>query len=291
MPNAVRSQEGRPMHAVAAGAVREAELEGGLRYPGAEAPFYVPVGDEVALFEAAHLDGTAVMLKGPTGCGKTRFVEYMAWRLGRPLVTVACHDDLSASDLTGRYLIRGGETVWQDGALTLAVRHGALCYLDELVESRQDVVVVIHPLTDHRRMLPIEKHGEIVEAAPGFQLVASYNPGYQHALKELKPSTRQRFVTIEFDFPPAAVEREIVMHEGGVDADTAARLTELAMRVRRLHDRGLPEVPSTRVLIATARLIARGIAPQAACRAALVGPLTADPDVLAAGRDLVAATI
>ena len=291
MPNAVRSQEGRPMHAVAAGAVREAELEGGLRYPGAEAPFYVPVGDEVALFEAAHLDGTAVMLKGPTGCGKTRFVEYMAWRLGRPLVTVACHDDLSASDLTGRYLIRGGETVWQDGALTLAVRHGALCYLDELVESRQDVVVVIHPLTDHRRMLPIEKHGEIVEAAPGFQLVASYNPGYQHALKELKPSTRQRFVTIEFDFPPAAVEREIVMHEGGVDADTAARLTELAMRVRRLHDRGLPEVPSTRVLIATARLIARGIAPQAACRAALVGPLTDDPDVLAAVRDLVAATI
>ena len=279
------------MHAVSAGAAREAELRGGLQYPGAEAPFYVPVGDEVALFEAAHLDGTAVMLKGPTGCGKTRFVEYMAWRLGRPLVTVACHDDLSASDLTGRYLIRGGETVWQDGALTLAVRHGALCYLDELVESRQDVVVVIHPLTDHRRMLPIEKHGEIVEAAPGFQLVASYNPGYQHALKELKPSTRQRFVTIEFDFPPANVEREIVMHEGGVDADTAARLTELATRVRRLHDRGLPEVPSTRVLIATARLIARGIAPQAACRAALVGPLTDDPDVLAAVRDLVVATI
>ena len=286
MPEAERSTA-QPL----ASPIADAELMGGLRYPRPDAPFYLPVHDEVALFEAAHLDGAAVMLKGPTGCGKTRFVEYMAWRLGRPLVTVACHDDLSASDLTGRYLIRGGETVWQDGALTLAARRGAFCYLDEIVESRQDVVVVIHPLSDHRRLLPIEKHGEIVEAAPGFQLVASYNPGYQHALKDLKPSTRQRFVMIDFDFPPADVEREIVMHEGGVDAATAARLTELAMRVRRLRDRGLPEVPSTRVLIATARLIARGIAPQAACRAALVGPLTDDPDVLAAVRDLVAATI
>jgi nitric oxide reductase NorQ protein len=295
MPDAILVPERHPVQAAVSdavrGDVRGAEREGGLRYPDAEAPFYVPTGDEVALFEAAHADGAAVMLQGPTGCGKTRFVEYMAWRLARPLVTVACHDDLSASDLTGRYLIRGGETVWQDGALTLAARHGAFCYLDEVVESRQDVVVVIHPLSDHRRLLPIEKHGEIVEAAPGFQLVASYNPGYQHALKELKPSTRQRFVTIGFDFPPVTVEQEIVVHEGGVDAATAARLTELATRVRRLRDRGLPEVPSTRVLVATARLIARGIAPQAACRAALTGPLTDDPDVLAAVNDLVAATI
>ncbi len=270
---------------------RAAGLDGGLRFPSADAPYYVPVGEEVALFEAAYQDGTAVMLRGPTGCGKTRFVEYMAWRLHRPLVTVACHDDLSASDLTGRYLIRGGETVWQDGALALAARHGALCYLDEIVESRQDVVVVIHPLSDHRRLLPIEKRGEIVEAAQGFQLVVSYNPGYQHSLKEMKPSTRQRFVTIDFDFPPIEVEREIVRHEGGVDADTAARLTELATRVRRLSDRGLPEVPSTRVLIATARLIARGVAPRTACRAALAGPLTDDPDVLAAVYDIVEATI
>ncbi len=262
-----------------------------MRFAPADAPYYVPINDEVALFEAASADGAAIMLKGPTGCGKTRFVEYMAWRLARPLVTVSCHDDLSASDLTGRYLIRGGETVWQDGALTLAARHGAVCYLDEVVESRQDVVVVIHPLSDHRRLLPIEKHGEIVEAAAGFQLVVSYNPGYQHALKELKPSTRQRFVTIDFDFPPADIERQIIMHEGGVDADTAARLSDLATRIRRLEDRGLPEVPSTRVLIATARLIARGIPPQAACRAALAGPLTDDPDILAAIHDLVAATI
>ena len=271
-------------------AAHEPEHIGGLRYPIDE-PYYVPVGEEVALFEAAHQDGTAVMLKGPTGCGKTRFVEYMAWRLRRPLVTVACHDDLSASDLTGRYLIRGGETVWQDGALTLAARHGAFCYLDEVVESRQDVVVVIHPLSDHRRLLPIEKHGEIVEAAPGFQLVASYNPGYQHALKDLKPSTRQRFVMIDFDFPPNDVERAIIVHEGKVDVNTAGRLVQLATRVRRLRDRGLPEVPSTRLLIATARLIARGISPQTACRAALAGPLTDDPDVLAAVHDLVAATI
>jgi nitric oxide reductase NorQ protein len=213
----------------------------------------------------------------------------MAWRLARPLVTLACHDDLSASDLTGRWLVRGGDTVWQDGALTLAARHGAICYLDEVVESRQDVVVVLHPLSDHRRLLPIEKHGEIVEAAPGFQLVVSYNPGYQHALKELKPSTRQRFVTIDFDFPPPDVERAIVAREGNVDEPTAARLVELAIRVRRLRDRGLPEVPSTRVLIAAARLIARGIDPMAACGSAVIGPLTDDPDVRSAIHDLIRA--
>jgi nitric oxide reductase NorQ protein len=261
------------------------------RLRATEAPFYLPVREEVTLFEAAHRDGTPVMLKGPTGCGKTRFVEYMAWRLGRPLVTVACHDDLSASDLTGRYLIQGGDTVWQDGALTTAVRRGAICYLDEVVESRQDVVVVIHPLTDHRRILPIEKRAETLEAAPGFQLVVSYNPGYQHALKDLKPSTRQRFITIEFDFPPATLESEIVLREGGVDRNTAATLVELAARIRRLSDRGLPEVPSTRVLIMAARLIAQGIPRRAACEAALAGPLTDDPDLLAAIGDLLTAVL
>jgi nitric oxide reductase NorQ protein len=256
-----------------------------------EAPFYLPVGREVELFEAAHRDGTAVMLKGPTGCGKTRFVEYMAWRLGRPLITVACHDDLSASDLTGRFLIQAGDTVWQDGPLTLAARRGAICYLDEIVESRQDVVVVIHPLTDHRRVLPIEKRAELVKAAPGFQLVVSYNPGYQHGLKDLKPSTRQRFVSIDFDFPPFALESEIVAREGGVDQSTSTMLVELATRIRRLRDRGLPEVPSTRVLVAAARLVAQGIPLRVACEAALVGPLTDDPDLLGAIGDLLTATL
>src|SRR5215211_8143243 len=186
-----------------------------VRQPGAE-PYYVATGGEVALFEQCHRRGLPVMLKGPTGCGKTRFVEHMAWRLGRPLVTVACHDDLSASDLTGRWLIRGGETVWVDGPLTTAARLGAICYLDEVVEARQDTVVVLHPLTDDRRILPVEKAGELVTAAAGFQLVVSYNPGYQHAIKDLKPSTRQRFVTIEFEFPAPSAEAEIVRHESGV---------------------------------------------------------------------------
>ena len=278
------------LHQAPPGAVALAPDEA-LRYPGPEAPFYLPVGDEIALFEAAHRGGTAVMLKGPTGCGKTRFVEHMAWRLGRPLVTVACHDDLSASDLVGRYLIHGGDTVWQDGALTLAARRAAICYLDEVVESRQDVVVVIHPLTDHRRVLPLEKRGELVEAAPGFQLVVSYNPGYQHALKDLKPSTRQRFVTIDFDFPPARIEQEVVAREGSVDAAVAGTLVELAGRIRRLQDGGLPEAPSTRVLVAAAKLIARGIPPRAACEAAVVGPLSDDPDVRAALGDLLTATL
>jgi nitric oxide reductase NorQ protein len=265
-------------------------LPDGLRYPGGEEPFYLAVGDEVSVFEECHHRGLAVMLKGPTGCGKTRFVEHMAWRLRRPLVTVACHDDLTASDLTGRWLVRGGETVWQDGPLARAARLGAICYLDEIVEARQDVVVVIHPLTDDRRMLPIEKTGELIEAAPGFQLVVSYNPGYQHVLKDLKPSTRQRFVSLEFDFPPAALERRVVSHEGGVDEPTAATLVELAARIRRLRDRGLAEAPSSRLLVATARLIAGGIQPAQACRVALMGPLTDDPDLLAAIGDLIAAT-
>lgn len=231
------------------------------------------------------------MLKGPTGCGKTRFVEHMAWRLKRPFVTIVCHDDLSASDLTGRYLIRGGETVWTDGPLTIAARVGAICYLDELVEARQDTVVVTHSLSDDRRLLSIDKTGEVVQAAPGFQLVASYNPGYQHAIKDLKPSTRQRFVTLEFDFPPAAMEADIVAHESGVKRATAVSLVTLAHRVRRLRDEGLAEAPGTRLLVATARLIAGGVAANEACRVALANPLTDDPDLLAAISDLVATTM
>lgn len=261
-----------------------------LRLPGEE-PYYLPTGGEVEIFEQCHRRHLAVMLKGPTGCGKTRFVEYMAWRLGRPLVTVACHDDLSASDLTGRYLVRGGETVWQDGPLTTAARLGALCYLDEVVEARQDTVVVLHPLTDHRRLLPVEKTGELVEAAEGFQLVVSYNPGYQHVLKDLKPSTRQRFVALTFDFPPPERELAIVQHEGGVDRATAHTLVTLGGQLRRLRDRGLAEVPSTRLLVAAARLIAGGIAPKTACRVGLVAPLSDDADLVAAMHDLVDLTM
>ncbi len=255
------------------------------------APYYLPLGNEVELFRAAHERRLPVMLKGPTGCGKTRFVEHMAHLLGRPLVTVACHDDLSASDLTGRFLIRGSETVWADGPLTTAVRTGAICYLDEVVEARQDTLVVIHPVTDDRRILPIEKTGELLAAAPGFQLVVSYNPGYQHALKNLKPSTRQRFVALEFDFPSPAREAEIVMHESGVPKATARALTELAVQIRRLRDQGLAEGPGTRLLVSVGRLIASGITPREACRTALAAPLTDDPDLLAAIDDLVEQTI
>ena len=271
-------------------AVPRDDEHGALRRFARE-PYYLPTADEIAVFEQCHARGLAVMLKGPTGCGKTRFVEHMAWRLGRPVVTVACHDDLSASDLTGRWLVRGGETVWQDGPLALAVRAGAICYLDEVVEARQDTIVVIHPLTDDRRMLPLDKAGELLDAAPGFQLVISYNPGYQHVLKDLKPSTRQRFVGIEFDFPAPEMEARIVSHEGGVDDATARGLVALAGRLRNLRDRGLAEVPSTRVLVATARLIAGGIPPAAACRAALVSPLTDDPELLGAMHDLIAAVL
>lgn len=256
-----------------------------------EAPFYLPLADEAVVFEQCHRQRLAVMLKGPTGCGKTRFVEYMAWRLGRPLVTVACHDDLSASDLIGRYLIRDGGTVWQDGPLTHAVRTGAICYLDEIVEARQDTVVVIHSLTDHRRILPIDKTGELLQAAPGFQLVVSYNPGYQHVLKDFKPSTRQRFVALELDFPPAEREAEIVAHESGIELATARGLVELAHRLRALKDRGLAEVPSTRLLVATARLIASGIAPKRACQVGLVLPLSDDPSTIGSMLDLVELTI
>jgi nitric oxide reductase NorQ protein len=263
-------------------------VEQGVRHFNRE-PYYLPTASEIDVFTKCHARGLAVMLKGPTGCGKTRFVEHMAWRLKRPLVTIACHDDLSASDLTGRYLIRGDETVWMDGPLTTAARLGAICYLDEVVEARQDTVVVIHPLTDDRRILPIEKTGELLEAAPGFQLVISYNPGYQHAIKDLKPSTRQRFVTLDFDFPSAANEAEIVAHESGVKKSTAQALVELARRVRRLKEQGLAEGPGTRLIVSAAQLIASGIPANEACQAALIGPLTDDPDLLAAISDLVAA--
>lgn len=269
----------------------ESAVHHGVRLLSEEAPYYVPTGDEIDIFSMCHERGLPVMLKGPTGCGKTRFVEHMAWRLQRPLVTIACHDDLSASDLTGRYLIRGGETVWVDGPLTVAARTGAICYLDEIVEARQDTVVVIHPLTDDRRLLPIERTGELIEAAPGFQVVISYNPGYQHAIKDLKPSTRQRFVALDFDFPPPPVEATIVAHEGGVDASMADALVRLAQRVRRLRDQGLVEAPSTRLLVSTARLIAGGIPARQACRAALVGPLTDDPDLVVAITDVIDATL
>ena len=250
-------------------------------------PYYLPTGDEVAIVEQCHAMGLAVMLKGPTGCGKTRFVEHMAWRLGRPLVTVSCHDDLTASDLVGRFLIRHDETVWQDGPLTRAVREGAICYLDEVVEARQDTIVVLHPLTDYRRMLPIDRTGETLEAAPGFQLVISYNPGYQRMLKDLKPSTRQRFVSIELGFPEPPAEAAIVAAESGVERGTAAALVELATRLRSLRDRGLAEVPSTRLLIAAGRLVASGIGVREACGAAVVSPLSDDPTLLGAMRELV----
>ncbi|MFP5393745.1 MAG: CbbQ/NirQ/NorQ/GpvN family protein [Gammaproteobacteria bacterium] len=245
---------------------------------------------EVALFEQCHHRQLAVMLKGPTGCGKTRFVEYMAWRLRRPLVTISCHDDLSTADLVGRFLINAQGTSWHDGPLTRAVREGAICYLDEVVEARQDTVVVLHPLTDHRRILPIDKTGEVVAAAPGFQLVVSYNPGYQRMLKDMKPSTRQRFVAFDFNFPPLEQEAAIVAHEGQVDPATAHGLVTLGQRLRQLRDRGLAEVPSTRLLIAAARLVASGIPLQQACHAAIVAPLSDDPDLVGAMRDLVAAS-
>jgi nitric oxide reductase NorQ protein len=261
----------------------------GMREPrrASREPFYLPSGDEISIVEQCHAGRMAVMLKGPTGCGKTRFVEHMAWRLGRPLVTVSCHDDLTASDLIGRFLIRHDDTVWQDGPLTRAVREGAICYLDEVVEARQDTIVVLHPLTDYRRILPIDRTGETLEAAPGFQLMISYNPGYQRMLKDLKPSTRQRFVAIELGFPTPDREAAIVARESGIESGAAVALVNLAGRLRSLRDRGLAEVPSTRLLIAAGRLVASGIDLKTACRVAVVAPLTDDATLLDAMRELV----
>jgi nitric oxide reductase NorQ protein len=260
--------------------------ESGLVYrngvtPEAESvrPYYKAIGSEEATFKAAYRQGLALVLKGPTGCGKTRFVEAMAYDLGRPLITVACHDDLTTADLVGRYLLQGDETVWVDGPLTRAVREGAICYLDEVVEARQDTTVVLHPLADHRRQLPIERLGITLDAAPGFGLVVSYNPGYQSVLKDLKDSTRQRMVAVEFGFPPADVEEGIVAHEAGVDSATAAELVRFGQAIRRLETGGLREVASTRVLIAAGRLIAEGLTMREAARAAIAGPLTDDAAV------------
>jgi nitric oxide reductase NorQ protein len=245
----------------------------------AQRPYYVPVGNEDRVFRAAYRQGLSIVLKGPTGCGKTRFVEAMAHDLDRQLITVACHDDLTTADLVGRFLLKGGETEWVDGPLTRAVREGAICYLDEVVEARQDTTVVLHPLADHRRQLPIERLGLTLDAAPGFGLVVSYNPGYQSVLKDLKDSTRQRMVAIEFGFPAPEVEEKIIAHEAGIGHDRAAELVQLGQAIRRLETAGLREVASTRVLIAAGRLIADGLDPRDAARAAIAGPLTDDSTV------------
>jgi nitric oxide reductase NorQ protein len=244
-----------------------------------EEPYYRPVADEVQLFEAAYAARMPVMLKGPTGCGKTRFVEYMAFRLKRPLITVACNEDMTASDLVGRFLLDATGTRWQDGPLTTAARIGAICYLDEVVEARQDTTVVIHPLTDHRRTLPLDKKGEQVSAHPDFQLVISYNPGYQNLLKDLKQSTKQRFGALDFNYPDTEVETEVISHETGVDAKTAGKLVQIAHRARNLKGHGLDEGISTRLLVYAGHLIGKGVEPKAACRMTLVRPLTDDPDM------------
>ncbi len=244
-----------------------------------EEPFYCPVGDEVETYEAAYAARMPMMLKGPTGCGKSRFVEYMAWKLGRPLITVACNEDMTASDLVGRFLLDKDGTRWQDGPLTLAARIGAICYLDEVVEARQDTTVVIHPLTDHRRELPLDKKGELVKAHPDFQLVISYNPGYQSLMKDLKQSTKQRFGALDFDYPETEIEVEIIVREGGVDKDIAEKLVQIGQRGRNLKGHGLDEGISTRLLVYAAQLINKGLAPVVACRVALVRPLTDDPDM------------
>ena len=244
-------------------------------------PFYQPQGDEVALYEAAYAARLPVMLKGPTGCGKSRFVEHMAWKLGRPLVTVACNEDMTASDLVGRYLLDREGTRWLDGPLTTAARIGAICYLDEIVEARQDTTVVIHPLTDHRRTLPLDKKGEVVAAHPDFQLVISYNPGYQSLMKDLKQSTRQRFAAFDFDYPEPGLEAQIVARETGIDPETAGRLVKLAQAARNLKGHGLAEGVSTRLVVYAAQLIRRGVAPRAACRTAMARPITDDADIRA----------
>ncbi|CAJ1510572.1 CbbQ/NirQ/NorQ/GpvN family protein [[Mycobacterium] burgundiense] len=250
-------------------------------------PYYQPVGNEDAVFKAAFRQGLSIVLKGPTGCGKTRFVEAMAHDLGRPLITVACHDDLTTADLVGRYLLRGDETVWVDGPLTRAVREGAICYLDEVVEARQDTTVVLHPLADYRRQLPIERLGITLDAAPGFGLVVSYNPGYQSVLKDLKDSTRQRMVAIEFGFPEPDIEEGIVAREAGVDHSTAVELVRFGQAIRRLETGGLREVASTRVLIAAGRLIVEGLSTVEAARVAIAGPLTDDAAVLRGLREMI----
>ncbi len=261
------------------------------KYKVADEPYYLAIGNEVELFEAAYSAKLPAMLKGPTGCGKTRFVEYMAHRLGRPLLTVACHEDLSSTDLVGRFLLEGDETIWHDGPLTAAVRAGAICYLDEVVEARKDTVVIIHPLTDDRRRLPMEKRGTVIEAPPEFMLVVSYNPGYQSILKDLKQSTRQRFVSLEFDYPEAEAETQIVAKEGGIDEAMAADLVKIGQKVRNLRGHGLEEGVSTRLLIYAAQMIAKGISPIDAAEVAIVSPITDDRELQRSIREIVTTII
>ena len=260
-------------------AVKTADTTDVSQYLVTQEPYYRSVSNEVELYEAAYGARMPVMLKGPTGCGKSRFVEHMAWKLKKPLITVACNEDMTASDLVGRFLLDATGTKWHDGPLTVAARIGAICYLDEVVEARQDTTVVIHPLTDHRRQLPLEKKGELVSAHPDFQLVISYNPGYQSLMKDLKQSTKQRFGAIDFDYPNAEVESEIVMHETRVDKATADKLVQIAHRARNLKGHGLDEGISTRLLAYAGQLIARGVDPKAACQMTLVRPITDDPDM------------
>ena len=249
------------------------------QYKVGKKPFYQAQSDEVALYEAAYAARLPVMVKGPTGCGKSRFVEYMAWKLNKPLITVACNEDMTASDLVGRYLLDANGTRWLDGPLTTAARIGAICYLDEIVEARQDTTVVIHPLTDHRRTLPLDKKGELIEAHPDFQLVISYNPGYQSLMKDLKQSTKQRFVGFDFDYPAASVEAEILGKETGIEVSLAAQLVRIGQAARNLKGHGLDEGISTRLLVYAATLIKGGVEAKAACRMALVRPITDDADI------------
>jgi len=256
-----------------------------------EEPFYAPLHDEVDLFRTAHANRIPVILKGPTGCGKTRFVQYMAHHLKRPLITVACHEDLTASDLVGRYLLKGSETIWVDGPLTLAAKHGAICYLDEIVEARKDTTVVIHPLTDTRRFLTIEKKSQMIEAVDPFMLVMSYNPGYQSVLKDLKQSTKQRFLAIEFGYPPPDLEMKIIEQEARVSDSTSKELVRIGEKVRNLKNHGLEEGVSTRLLIYAAQLIRQGIDPHTACRVAVIQPLTDDPEMQQSISEIVASIV
>ncbi|NQY27707.1 MAG: CbbQ/NirQ/NorQ/GpvN family protein [Piscirickettsiaceae bacterium] len=254
-------------------------------------PYYQPQGNEVALFEHAYNNQLPLLIKGPTGCGKTRFIEHMAAKLGRPLYTIACHDDLTAADLVGRHLIGDGETYWHDGPLTKAVREGAICYLDEVVEARKDTTVVLHPLSDDRRILPIERTGEVLKAPPEFMLVVSYNPGYQNLLKGMKPSTRQRFLAMRFDYPDIATETKIIQQETSIDLDTSSQLIEIAHALRALKDHDLEESASTRLLVYAATLIKSGLDPIEACRAAIIEPLSDDEDTIEALMEVVKAKI
>jgi nitric oxide reductase NorQ protein len=253
-----------------------------------EAPYYREVGDEKTIFRHAFEQRLPLLLKGPTGSGKSRFVAAMAHELDRPLITVSCHEDTSATDLLGRYLVKGGDTVWQDGPLTRAVREGALLYLDEIAEAREDVVVVIHPLTDHRREIYVDKIAERLSAPDGFMLVCSFNPGYQRKIKELKPSTRQRFLAMSFGYPEPAVEAEIVQRETGVDASVAKKLVDVAQRIRRLEELGLTETVSTRLLVYAAKTIRAGVAPRKACDVAIAQPLSDDAEIIQSIRDVAA---